>query len=875
MASLSLHMSKLCARLAQLQLIIALAGNYAAAAPESFALLHSLFDPSTNAQAYAGQGFTVAVDGNLAVVGAPYDDVGALNSGVVKVYDATTGTLLHTLTNPSPAAYAGFGACVAVSGTLVVVGWAGTSPAFVYDLAGPTPTVPLSTLINPGSVADDYFGSAVAISGTRVVVGAFQNDAGKRDAGSAYVYELTGASFLAPSLTLTNPGPGRGDNFGYAVAISGTRVVVGAINDNAGASQSGSAYVYELASATPLVPSLTLTNPSPETYDYFGSALAISGTRVVVGVPYDDHGETNSGSAYVYDLAGATPGVPVLTLTNPSPAVLGYFARSVALSGTRLVVGSHAGDTYAFDAGRAYVYDLAGATPSAPLLTITNSNPAAHDVYNLWSHGFGYSVALSGTRLVVGAPGDDAAASQAGGAYVYDLASATPAVPLAVLNRGSIASQDNFGQSVAVSGKLVVVGAPQTDTGAPSAGSAYLYDLSSAVPNVPVLTLTNPTPAFGDEFGWSVAVSGSRVLVGAVSDRIGGSVHVYDLASPTPAAPFLTLTNPSPADAEHFGAAVALAGTRVAVGAPFEHAGLYQVGRAYVYDLASPTPTAPVLTMLNPSPAAEDTFGGDVAILGARVLVGAARDDTGAINAGSAYLYDLSSPTPTAPFLALTNPSPATDDYFGSSVAFSGSKAVIGAIGKDTGATNAGVVYVFDLASPTPTVPVHMLTNPAPAFSGYFGGAVASSGPRIVVGAPYNGTSPLYAGNLYVYDLGSATPAAPLAALAKANPAAGDQFGYSVAIDGTTIVAGASGDDAMAADRGAAYVFGLRPVLSIVPVAPGFATISWSPAMSSGFVLQHTESLAPTSWVNAPSGAANPVTISTGNASRFYRLFQP
>ena len=70
-------------------------------------------------------------------------------------------------------------------------------------------------------------------------------------------------------------------------------------------------------------------------------------------------------------------------------------------------------------------------------------------------------------------------------------------------------------------------------------------------------------------------------------------------------------------------------------------------------------------------------------------------------------------------------------------------------------------------------------------------------------------------------------------------------------------------------------VFGLRPELRIVPATPGFATISWTPATSSGFVLQYADSLAPANWLNAPSGALNPVTISTTTAAWFYRLFQP
>jgi len=100
---------------------VSLLGALGAAAPASaqgpYTLLHSLLNPGANAQAGAGQGYSVALDGNIAVTGAPYDDVGGQDSGVVKVYNTPTGALLHTLTNPSPAALEQFGNSVAVSGT--------------------------------------------------------------------------------------------------------------------------------------------------------------------------------------------------------------------------------------------------------------------------------------------------------------------------------------------------------------------------------------------------------------------------------------------------------------------------------------------------------------------------------------------------------------------------------------------------------------------------------------------------------------------------------------------------------------------------------------------------------------------------------------
>jgi len=151
---------------------------------------------------------------------------------------------------------------------------------------------------------------------------------------------------------LTNPvAPVHGgDLFGYSVAISGTRLAIGAL-PGVGSSVPGTAFVYDLASATPTVPAVTLTNPISSTS--FGTSVAISGTRAIVGVP--------NGTAYVYDIAGTTPNTPVVTLNNPPGTGTANFGRAVAIAGTRAVVGGPAAT---------FVYDVTAATPNNPVLVL-------------------------------------------------------------------------------------------------------------------------------------------------------------------------------------------------------------------------------------------------------------------------------------------------------------------------------------------------------------------------------------------------------------------------------------------------------------------------------------------------------------------------
>ena len=770
--------------------------------------------PPTGVQPYAGLGKRVAVDGGYLVAGAQDDDTGGRDAGVVKVFDSKSGALLFVIVSPSTTGSANFGASVAISGSRLVVGAyyestgaTAAGSAYVFDLASATPTVPVFTLNNPRRAAFDYFGWSVAISGTRVVVGNYLADTGAQDSGSASVYDLSSATPTVPIVTLNNPSPAANDYFGSAVAISGARVVVGAYVDDAGARDAGSAYVYDLSSATPGVPVFTLNNPDPATEDLFGLSVAISGTRVLVGALNDDADATDAGSAYVYDLGGSTPTAPVLTLHHAGQAH-DSFGVAVALSGTRAVVGAYLGDAGATNAGGAYVYDLGSATPAAPVV-LNNPDPNAQDT-------FGFSVAVSGSIVAVGAPSDDRGAIDAGSAYLYEMDSATPTVPVLAQNDPGPGPSDYFGSSVSISGSRVAVGAPFDDTGSTDGGRAYVFDRGSRTPSVPVFTLENPSPASRDLFGNSVAISGSRVVVSAQYDDTGaneaGIAYVFDLRSRTPSVPVLTLPNPAPVTGDIFGSAVAISGSRVVVGAYGKYTPTDVRGAAYVFDLRSATPSVPVATLYNPHPSGGN-FGIAVAISGARVVVGATYDSTGGIAAGSAFVFDLESATPAVPIATLRKPGAAQGDVFGGSVAISGSRIVVGAIGDDMGGSNAGSACVFDLGSGTPAIPIAILHHPAPSAGDYFGSSVAISGTRIVVGA---GGDDAGAGSAFVFEMDSATPAVPVAILQNPGPATNDQFGTSVGIDGSTVIVGAPLDDLVMFDKGAAYLFDTTPDTTIL-----------------------------------------------------------
>lgn len=238
--------------------------------------------------------------------------------------------------------------------------------------------------------------------------------------------------------------------------------MVGATGSNDGVSEAGTAYIFD---ATTGGLTTTLSNPAPATGDRFGSSVAISGNRAVVGARYDDAAANNAGTAYVFDVM--TGGLTT-TLSNPAPAAGDAFGVSVALSGNIAIVGAHEDDAGGTDVGRAYAFD---ATTGALVTTLSNPAPIVNE-------GFGQSVAISGNVAVIGARLDDVAPFGVERAYVFN---ATTGSLSAMLNNPVPTVIDRFGHSVAVSGAMAVIGAYNVDNVAANAGSAYVFNIAPHV----------------------------------------------------------------------------------------------------------------------------------------------------------------------------------------------------------------------------------------------------------------------------------------------------------------------------------------------------------------------------------------------------------
>lgn len=343
-------------------------------------------------------GWSVAVSGDTAIVGANSDDVTSLRSGSAYVFvrSGATWTRQARLTASDATLRDLFGHAVAISGDAAVVGALRSNgnrgSAYVFVRSG-TAWSEQGILEPDIDVTGDQCGFSVAVSGDTAVLGC-KNDA----QGAVYVFVRNGTTWSRQAtLTASNSGPG--DFFGWSVAVSGGTIVVGAINDALGGAQpKGSATVFVRSGATWTLQQ-KLVAADGMALDAFGIAVAISGGTAVVGaVSADTTNHPLRQTAYVF-ARGGTVWTQQDTLRASDAMAFDGFGTKVAISADVVLVGAPGDDVGAApgtNEGAAYLFGRTnGAWSEIQKLAASDAAPGAR---------FGFAVGLSGSRAVVGAP---------------------------------------------------------------------------------------------------------------------------------------------------------------------------------------------------------------------------------------------------------------------------------------------------------------------------------------------------------------------------------------------------------------------------------------------------------------------------------------
>lgn len=370
-----------------------------------------------------------------------------------------------------------FGFSVAIAGDIVVVGAQGddengdeSGAAYVFTRsdAGWSQEAKLTAA---DAEAGDQFGGSIALFGETLLVGARRDDDNGDESGAAYLYTRSGSDWIQQAKLTATDGE-AGAEFGRSVALSDDTVIIGAARDDEKGEDSGSVYVFT-RSGTNWSQLAKLTAADGAKGDVFGISVALDGDTALIGADLDDDKGENSGSVYVYTRSKGIWSQQA-KLTAADAGNVDIFGVRVAISGDTALIAARRDDddVNGVDSGSAYVFIRSG-TSWTQQAKLTANDAEAGDL-------FGYNVALYEDTGIVTAAMDDDKDLNSGAAYVFTR-SGSDWSHQTKLTAADGAADDVFGWSVSLSGNTALIGAPTSIFELPGgSGSAYVFQRSGS-----------------------------------------------------------------------------------------------------------------------------------------------------------------------------------------------------------------------------------------------------------------------------------------------------------------------------------------------------------------------------------------------------------
>jgi hypothetical protein len=373
-------------------------------------------NPSVQAQF----GSTTAFSGSYAAVGSPTATVGAsCDAGTVTLFELVAGTweVAGTLTSPNVQCDASFGYDVDLDGNTAIVsapfedfgGLTNAGRAYVYVRTGSTWSLS-QVLQDPVPAAGARFGHSVSVAAGSMAVSSIQSSVAGADAGAAHTLQFQGGTWVFEDLILPDAGL-AGGFFGTSIAVFGGYCAVGAVYDDTVENQAGAVYMFERQPDASWTRYAKLTPPTAEAYDFYGITVSLEGEFLAVGAEGVENGAMNSGSAFVYRDLGFGAVILEAELTSPNPTVGGIFGRAVSYSAGRVVVAEFS----APGGGAAHVFERSASQPTWSYQT-TFRAPG-----QVSTDAFGVDCAISADSVLVGALLRTTSLPLTGAAYVFPL----------------------------------------------------------------------------------------------------------------------------------------------------------------------------------------------------------------------------------------------------------------------------------------------------------------------------------------------------------------------------------------------------------------------------------------------------------------------
>jgi hypothetical protein len=339
----------------------ALVGAYRDDAPTVDSGSAYLFDASNGAElrrlvasdgsSSDGFGYSTALEADTALVGAWKDDPRGVDSGSVYLFNAATGQQLRKLVPNDGAAGDQFGFSAALKDGYALVGsryddvtGADSGSAYLFNA---TTGAQVRRLTPSDAAAGDQFGFSVAMDNGVALVGSYLSNARAADSGAAYLFDIS----TGQQLRKLTPSDGTlGDLFGYSVALDDGVALVSAILDTPNGHQSGSAYLFDVATGQQLG-KLVPDDGGPE--DFFGWSVALDDGVAMISAYWEDEYGVDAGAAYLFDVATRQQ---LLKITADDASAGAWFGNSVAMENGQAIIGALREGENGVDAGAAYLF---------------------------------------------------------------------------------------------------------------------------------------------------------------------------------------------------------------------------------------------------------------------------------------------------------------------------------------------------------------------------------------------------------------------------------------------------------------------------------------------------------------------------------------
>jgi len=361
------------------------------------------------------------------------------------------------------------------------------------------------------------FGAAVAMDGSIAVVGAYQHPSGGSVRGQAYIFRKVGSNWVEEAI-LQASDEVNSAWFGTAVAISGTTVLIGAFQHPSGGTSRGQAYIFRYNGSS-WVQSQILQASDEFNEAWFGLSLSIQGNLAVIGAPGYSIGANNYGQAYVFRFNGSN-WIQEKILKAADEARSSQFGFSVATDGNKIAVGDNNYDTPLPGRGRLFMYSHTGSDWIEEQTLNGSDNPGE----------FAEFISLDGSRLLIGNP------NHSGGGRVYAFEYAAGSWSESQIF-GSPDGGVLFGISLSHQGNAAVIGCTGHDSGGGSRGQAYIFrDDGNAWNHEQTLEASDEQDSA--QFGYAVSLRTNSAIIGAPSHFSGGIIrgqaYIFNQPTPTP-----------------------------------------------------------------------------------------------------------------------------------------------------------------------------------------------------------------------------------------------------------------------------------------------------------------------------------------------------